>query len=65
MKILKIILGVLFAVWAILMVPGCVKSLMKATTVAELAIDLATSLLGLCIIGMFSYWSFQSAFKKK
>jgi hypothetical protein len=64
MKTLKALMGVFFALWLLAMLPFCGKQLIHATTVAEFLLNASTSLVALWIVGMFSFWSFQSAFRK-
>ncbi len=64
MKYLKVLMGVFFALWLVAMLPFIVKQLVGAVSVADFAIHAAVSLVVVYIFVMFSFWSFQSAFKK-
>ena len=65
-KILMSLLGVLFALMTLGMIPGCLKSIQASTNLTRMAWDVVFgSLLPMLFFGMFSYWWFRSAFEKK
>ena len=64
MKIVKIVLGVLFALWALGTLPFCVSELMRSRSFAEGAANAGMSVSVVGVFSLFSIWSFQYAFKK-
>jgi Na+/proline symporter len=64
MKVLKILLGAFFALWLLGMLPFCAKQLVSGRSIGEWALNASTSVIALLMVGVFSFWSFQSAFKK-
>jgi hypothetical protein len=64
-KILMSLLGTLFALMALAAIPGGLKTLQSTSNITRMIWDTVLgSLLPMLFFGMFSYWSFQSAFKK-
>ncbi len=60
-NLLMLLLSLFFALWTLAMIPGCVNSLLAAGNVTRFTWELVCSLIPMYIIGMFAYWSFQSA----
>ena len=55
MKVMKILLGVAFALWALAMVPFCAKNTIDASCLAEAALNVLTALATLAVVSLFSF----------
>jgi hypothetical protein len=65
MKVLTIVLGTLFGLWALGIVPFCIRDVMTAPSSAMVLSKADSAAAAIIIISLFSFWSFQSAFRQR